>query len=101
MAQSAKESADMVLEALSEFYVVIGEDSVEDLKDEWKRRQKAGAPTLYQKIAISIEGEEKKKRLKISEKRNSFKPPKWEVELTRSESIELAHQILRSWGVMV
>lgn len=100
MAQTAKESVESMLDALSNFYVAIGEDSIEDLKAEWKRKQTDGTPSLYDKMTISVELEKGKKVVCLSDKLVNFQPPKWKLNLNREESIELAHSLLKEWGVM-
>lgn len=100
MAKEIQDSTARLIESLSRFYTAIGEDSIEDLKEEWKRKQTEGAPSLYEKMTIGVDVVDGKKVVKLSDKLVNFKPAKWEVPLNREESIELAHNLLKEWKVM-
>lgn len=100
MAKEIQDSTTGLIDSLSKFYTAIGEDTIDDLKKEWKRKQTDGAPSLYDKMSIGVELVDGKKVVKLSDKLVNFQPAKWEVILNREESIELAHQLLREWRVM-
>lgn len=100
-AQTTQKSVDSMLKALSEFYDVMGADTVEDLKQEWCKKQDNGAPSLYEKISIlsEVDDNTRKKVVRITEKIVNFQKPSWEVALTREEAIELAHVLLQNFGI--
>lgn len=101
-AQSAQKAAQLMLESISKFYEVIGDDSWNDVRTAWQTLQDIeNGNTLFKKL--SVVGRIKPDLCEINDETIiitlSFPKNRFKIELNRKECTTLAHILLKESGV--
>jgi hypothetical protein len=106
-AQSAQKAAQLMLESISKFYEVIGDDSWNDVRTAWQTLQDIeNGNTLFKKLSVVgrikpdlCEINDETITITLSSPKISAPKNRFKIELNRKECTTLAHILLKESGV--